>query len=219
MRNCFGPVATGASAVFWMVGDTVRLRAGRLNQELGIQMAIGEAKQFQSHMKSNAMSALKEPGKEQKKEKATARNRELYRIFDLDAWQGGNRAESFLFPNYEDDSATPKINRVLLLDRRDWVPYHQGQAVKFNVMDRDNQGVRTLVIKRGNKVVERVRLTGKGIVERTFKSCGDYTAHCEMKDHSMSSVCEFAVCDLDFQIPAKPVPRGQPREIQLSSTT
>ena len=51
-----------------------------------------------------------------------SRNRELYRITDLDAWRGGNKAESFLFPNYEDDLATPQINRVLLLDRGDWVP-------------------------------------------------------------------------------------------------
>lgn len=61
------------STVFWMVGDSVELPAGRLNQELGIQMAIGKAKQFQSHMKSNAMSALKAPGKEKLKKKATGR--------------------------------------------------------------------------------------------------------------------------------------------------
>ena len=30
-----------------------------------------------------------------------------------------NRAEAFLFPIYEDDSATPKINRVLLLELGD----------------------------------------------------------------------------------------------------
>ncbi len=70
----------------------------------------------------------------------SSRNRELYRITDLDAWRGGNKAESFLFPNYEDDSATPQINRVLLLDRGDWVPYHKGQPVKINIMDRDGQG-------------------------------------------------------------------------------
>ncbi|MEO1979904.1 MAG: hypothetical protein ABGZ24_05260, partial [Fuerstiella sp.] len=52
----------------------------------------------------------------------STRNRELYRITDLDAWRGSNKAESFLFPNDEDDSATPQINRVLLLDRGDWVP-------------------------------------------------------------------------------------------------
>ncbi len=36
--------------------------------------------------------------------------------------------------NYDEDSATPAINRVLLLDRGDWVPYYRDQAVKFNVM-------------------------------------------------------------------------------------
>ena len=40
------------------------------------------------------------------------KNRKLYRITDLDAWREGNRAESFLFPNYAEDSATPAINRV-----------------------------------------------------------------------------------------------------------
>ena len=147
----------------------------------------------------------------------SARNRELYRITDLDAWRGGNKAESFLFPNYEDDSATPKINRVLLLDRGDWVPYHKGQPVKFNVMDRDNQGVRTLVIKREGKLVEQIKLSGKGVVERNFKTCGDYTAHCVMKDGSLSQVCEFAVCDLEFQLPPYPVPRDKAWEIKLGS--
>ncbi len=90
-----------------------------------------------------------------------SKDRKLYRITDLDAWREGNRAESFLFPNYAEDSATPAINRVLLLDRGDWVPYHKGQAVKFNVMDRDAQGVKTLVIKRGESVVEEIHRPGK----------------------------------------------------------
>ncbi len=146
-----------------------------------------------------------------------ARNRELYRITDLDAWRGGNKAESFLFPNYEEDSATPKINRVLLLDRGDWVPYFKGQAVKFNVMDRDNQGVAALVIKRDNEVVEEIENPGKGIVERSFDICGDYTAHCVLQDGSLSQACEFAVCGLDFKLPASEVPRGTPLEIELTS--
>lgn len=147
----------------------------------------------------------------------SARNRELYRITDLDAWRGGNKAESFLFPNYKDDSATPKINRVLLLDRGDWVPYHKGQPVKFNVMDRDNQGVRTLVIRRGDELVEEIKVAGKGVVERTFSTCGDYTAHCVMKDGSLSQVCEFAVCELDFTLPTAKVPRGSPWEFEFTS--
>src|SRR5690606_7301144 len=106
----------------------------------------------------------------------SSRNRELYRIADLDAWRGDNKAESFLFPNYEEDSATPTINRVLLLDRGDWVPYFKGQQVKINIMDRDDQGVDVLVIKRGDQVVEEITNPGKGVVERSFETCGDYTA-------------------------------------------
>jgi len=146
----------------------------------------------------------------------SARNRELYHITDLDAWRGGNKAESFLFPNYNEDSASPEINRVLLLDRGDWVPYRKSEPVKFNVMDRDNQGVRTLVIKRGEKLVEEIKLNGKGVVERKFKTCGDHTAHCTMKDGSLSQACEFAVSDLDFELPSKFVPQGKPWEIELT---
>lgn len=146
-----------------------------------------------------------------------ARNRELYRITDLDAWRGGNRAESFLFPNYEDDSVTPKISRVLLLDRGDWVPYRKGEPVKFNVLDRDSQGVRALVIKREGRLAETIKVSGKGVVERTFVTCGDYTAHCVMKDGSPSQACEFAVCELDFSLPAAKISRDAPWEIKLTS--
>jgi hypothetical protein len=147
----------------------------------------------------------------------SSRNRVLYRITDLDAWRGRNRAETFLFPNYEDDSSTPQINRVLLLDRGDWVPYRKGQPVKINVMDRDEQGVRELVIKRGKTVVERIKCPGKGVVERSFDTCGDYTAHCVMDDGSLSQACEFAVCELDFNLPAETVKRGTSWEIEFSS--
>lgn len=147
----------------------------------------------------------------------SSRRRELYRITDLDAWRGDNKAESFLFPNYEDDSATPQINRVLLLDRGDWVAYAQGQPVKFNIMDRDGQGVRRLVIQRGDKVVEEIELAGKGVVERSFDTCGDYTAHCVMKDGSLSQACEFAVCELDFRLPSAEIARGKPWEIELTT--
>jgi hypothetical protein len=146
-----------------------------------------------------------------------SRNRELYRITDLDAWRGGNKAESFLFPNYEDDSATPQINRVLLLDRGDWVPYHKRQPVKINIMDRDDHGIRSLVIKRGGKVVEEIKHPGKGVVERSFDTCGDYTAHCVMKDGSLSQACEFAVSELDFSLPAANVSRGKSWDIELTS--
>jgi hypothetical protein len=147
----------------------------------------------------------------------SSRNRELYRITDLDAWRGDNRAESFLFPNYEDDSATPRINRVLLLDRGDWVPYDKGQAVKINIMDRDSRGVRALVIQRGNQVVEEITMPGKGVVERSFDRCGEYTAHCVMKDGSLSRACEFAVCELDFSLPSPKISRGRPWDIDLTT--
>lgn len=146
-----------------------------------------------------------------------SRNRELYRITDLDAWREGNKAESFLFPNYEDDSASPQINRVLLLDRGDWVPYHRGQPVKINIMDRDGRGIPSLVIKRGGKIVEEIEHSGKGVVERSFDICGDYTAHCVMKDGSLSQACEFAVSELDFSLPAEHVSRGKSWEIELTS--
>lgn len=146
-----------------------------------------------------------------------SRNRKLYRITDLDAWREENRAESFLFPNYAEDSATPTINRVLLLDRGDWVPYQKGQPVKFNVMDRDAQGVKTLVIKRGESVVEEIDRPGNGIIERIFPTCGDYTAHCVMQDDSLSQTCEFSVCDLDFQLPAEEVTAGESWDLEFSS--
>jgi sporulation protein YlmC with PRC-barrel domain len=146
-----------------------------------------------------------------------SRGRRLYRITDLDAWREGNRADSFLFPNYEEDSAIPTINRVLLLDRGDWVPYHKGQDVKFNVMDRDAQGVKALVIKRGDRVVEKIDRPGKGVIERSFASCGDYTAHCVMNDDSLSQVCEFSVCDLDFSMLGEGIALGESWEIDISS--
>ncbi len=146
-----------------------------------------------------------------------ARNRELYRITDLDAWRGENRAESFLFPNYEDDSATPRINRVLLLDRGDWVPYFKGQPVKINIMDRDGQGVRALVIKRGDQVVEEIESPGLGVIERSFETCGDYSAYCRMMDGSQSQACQFALCELNATLPSQKISRGQPWDIQLTT--
>lgn len=146
-----------------------------------------------------------------------ARNRQLYRITDLDAWRGGNRAESFLFPNYDDDSAEPTINRVLLLDRGDWVPYQKGEPVKINIMDKDALGVKALVIKRGDTVVEEINQPGKGVIQRTFDTCADYTAHCVMKDGSLSQACEFAVCDLDCTLPTESISKSSTWEIPFES--
>jgi len=146
-----------------------------------------------------------------------SRGRRLYRITDLDAWRRQNKAESFLFPNYDEDSATPAINRVLLLDRGDWVPYFKDQAVKVNVMDKDSQGVQSVVVKRGDRVVEQIAVRGRGVVERSFSFCGDYTAQCVMNDGSLSPACEFAVCDLGLSLPVESPKRNKPWEIKFTA--
>ena len=147
----------------------------------------------------------------------SSRNRRLYRVTDFDAWHEHNKAESFLFPNYDEDSATPAINRVLLLDRGDWVPYYSNQPVKFNIMDRDSQGVQSLVIKRGDIIVEKADVDGRGVIERSLSDCGNYTAHCVMSDGSPSQACEFSVCDLDFTLPAQPPTRDKPWDINFTA--
>ncbi len=139
----------------------------------------------------------------------SSRNRRLCRITDFDAWHEQNKAESFLFPNYDEDSATPAINRVVLLDRGDWVPYFKDQTVKFNVMDKDSQGVQTLVIKRGDTLVEQINLQGKGVIERLLSDCGNYTAQCVMSGGSLSQACEFSVCDLGFSLPVETPTRNK----------
>ena len=97
------------------------------------------------------------------------------------------------------------------------VPYFRGQAVKFNVMDRDSQGVRSLVVKRGDTTVEEIALDGRGVIERLFNECGDYAAHCVMSDGSESQACEFAVCDLDFSLPAEAPARDKPWDIKFTA--
>ncbi|MBB5032670.1 hypothetical protein [Prosthecobacter vanneervenii] len=143
------------------------------------------------------------------------RNKLLFRVTDLDAWRGGNRAESLQFPNYKLDATRPEINRTLLLDLGDWVPYQKGKPVKINVMDRDGLGVKALVIRRDGKVVEEVPVSGPGVVERTFKDCGDYTAHVLRPDGSASSACEFAVCDLELQLPEGSVSLAKEWRVQF----
>lgn len=147
----------------------------------------------------------------------SSQNRKLYRVTNLDAWRGRNRAESFLFPNYEKDSATPVINRVLLLDRGDWVPYFRDQSVKFNIMDKDSLGVQSLVVKRGDTIVEEIALPGRGVIERQYNDCGDYSAHCVMSDGSLSLAVEFSVCDLDFSLPAEPLTLNKPWDIEFTA--
>ena len=146
-----------------------------------------------------------------------ARDRQLFRITDLDGWRGDNRAEDFRFPNYRADADPPAINRTLLLDLGDWVPYQQGQPVKFHVMDRDSRGVRSLVIRRGREVVETIGLDGTGLWERVFEDCGDYTAEVVFADGSSSQACEFAICDLELRLPPEPVSLDRPWEIGFES--
>ncbi len=147
----------------------------------------------------------------------TARNKQLFRITDRDAWRGTNRSEPLLFPNYEADATPPKINRSLLLDLGDWVPYQKGKAVKFHVMDRGKLGVKSLVIQCGGKAVEEIALDGPGVHERTFQTCGDYTAHVIHKDGVQSQACEFAVCDLDLRLPAESVPMDGGWQVRFSA--
>lgn len=130
-----------------------------------------------------------------------SRNKQLFRVTDRDAWRGANRAERLRFPNFELDATPPAINRTLLLDLGDWVPYQKGAPVKFHVMDRDQCGVKALVIRRGDSVVEKIALDGPGLHERRYDTCGDYTAHVIHGDGTPSTACEFAVCDLKLRPP------------------
>ena len=84
-------------------------------------------------------------------------------------------------------------------------------------MDRDSQGVKSLVIKRGEQLIEEIPLEGPGIIERTFAECGDYTAHCVMKDGSLSQACEFSVCELDLQLSKDTLKLSEPYEVEFSS--
>jgi len=147
----------------------------------------------------------------------TQREATLYRITDHDAWRGENRAERFLFPNYAMDAAPATINRVLLLDLGDWVAYRIDQPVVFNIQDRDNQGVKALVIKREGELIEQVALDGPGTVERMFARPGDYTAHCIMKDGTFSQACEFSVCKIESSPVAEPVVLGKSLEIEFDT--
>lgn len=146
-----------------------------------------------------------------------AKNKQLFRVTDLDAWRGANRAEPLHYPNPERDAQPATINRSLLLDLGDWVPYQKGAPVKFNVMDRDQRGVKALVIQRGSQTVVTIPLRGPGIHERSFDTCGDYTAHVIHADDSASQACEFAVCDLSLGLPDGGVSLGQEWKVEFGS--
>lgn len=146
-----------------------------------------------------------------------SRNKQLFRITDREAWRGANRSEPLLFPNYEADAVQPTINRSLLLDLGDWVPYQKGKPVKFNVMDRDQLGVKSLVIRRGDQVVEEIALAGPAVYERSLDTCGDYTAQVIHRDGKPSQACEFAVCDLKLTLPKESVSMTGGWEIVFSA--
>lgn len=145
------------------------------------------------------------------------KNKQLIRITDLDLWRGDNRAEPLGFPNFELDATAPVINRSLLLDLGDWVPYQKGTPVKINVMDRDGRGVKMLVIHRDGKVVEEIPLAGPGQQERRFEVCGNYTAHVIHADDTASQACEFTVSDLDLHLPGDRLTFGKDWSIAFNS--
>lgn len=145
------------------------------------------------------------------------RNKQLLRITDRDAWRGTNCAEPLLFPNYEADAMPPNINRALLLDLGDWVPYAKNSPVKFHIMDRDQQGVRALVIQRAGKTVEEISTNKPSLHERRFVNCGDYTAHVIHADGSTSQQCQFAVCDLALNLPQESVPLEGGWQVRFST--
>lgn len=146
-----------------------------------------------------------------------SRNKQLFRITDREAWRGDNRSEPLHLPNHEADAVKPTINRALLLDLGDWVPYQKGKPVKFNVMDRDQRGVKSLLIRRGDQVVEEVALTSPGLQERTFDTCGDYTAQVIHADGKPSQTCEFAICDLQLTLPKDKAPMRGGWQVQFSA--
>ncbi|MCC6507630.1 MAG: hypothetical protein IT423_00875 [Pirellulaceae bacterium] len=145
------------------------------------------------------------------------KNKQLFRITHLDTWRGDNRAEPLRFPNFQLDATAPTINRALLLDLGDWVPYIRGNPVKFNVMDRDGRGLKTLVIRRGHEVVEKIKLDTPGVHERRYEVCGDYTARVIHADGTESQACEFAVCDLMLRLPGDSISLGKEWKVEFGS--
>ncbi|MDF1861735.1 MAG: hypothetical protein P1U87_16070 [Verrucomicrobiales bacterium] len=146
-----------------------------------------------------------------------AKNKQLFRITDLDRWRNGNRADPLHYPNFATDGAPATINRSLLLDLGDWVVYQKGQPVKFHVMDRDSRGVKSLVIKYADEIVEEIPIKRTGVVERTLPDCGDYTAHVVHPDGSPSPSCHFAICDLDYTFPDKDISISKDWKVSFDS--
>ena len=84
-------------------------------------------------------------------------------------------------------------------------------------MDKNSQGVQSLIIKRGDAIVEEIALHGRGVIERLFDDCDNYSAHCIMSDGSLSQACEFSVCDLEFSLPFGSPTRDKPWDIKFTA--
>jgi len=190
------PATEGAGSHVEMVTAVTRDEGGRV-----VSIRVEESRP--------PTTATTERGAEAFDAHLAAKNKQLLRIADLDVWRGTNRAEGLRFPDFELDATPPEINRALLLDLGDWVPYQKGSPVRFHVMDRDRRGVKALVIRRGGGVVEEIAMQGPGLRERRFDECGDYTAHVVHEDGVESQACEFAVCGLDLRLPGGVVPLGE----------
>ena len=55
------------------------------------------------------------------------------------------------------------------------------------------------------------------MIERGYSECGKYTAHCVMHDGSLSQACEFAVCDLNCQLPTGELRLGEPWKLSFQA--
>lgn len=150
-----------------------------------------------------------------------ARDKELIRVTDREAWLGDNQAVKLLYPDFDADAAAAAgevaINRSLLLDLGDWVPYRKGETVKFHAMDRDGLGAKALVLRRDGETLEEITLKGPGVVERTIEECGDYFVHLVHADGSESEPCVFAVCDLELRLPGERVALGEAWEVEFAT--
>jgi hypothetical protein len=145
------------------------------------------------------------------------KGRQLLRITDLNTWRRNNRADQLHFPNYQSDAAPTPVNRSLLLDLGDFVPYAKGQPVKFNIMDRDQRGLKSLIIQRGEDVIETLPLSNTGEITRHFDQCGNYSATILHADNQKSQACEFAICDHQLQLPSQAPSIGQPWQVRFST--
>lgn len=209
-----------ASAEGAEIGDIIYTPPAKANSGSHVEMVTAVTRDDQGRVISVRVEESRPPttqttdrGAAEFDAHLAARNKQLLRVSDPDLWRGDNLAERHRYPDYERDAGSAAINRTLLLDLGDWVPYLKGDPVKFHVMDRDRLGVKSLVIHRGEVLVEEIPLDGPGEHRRVFADCGDYTARVVHRDGSLSQACEFAVCDLDLRLPENSVALGAEWEL------